>query len=284
MHPMTPSRPLRLPQVTLAAVDTRAPDLALHALARSMAQASFGRVVLFSGAGAASLVPAGVELVPSEPIASGAGYSRVVLRELPAHVHTSHALIVQWDGFVVDASAWRDEFLDWDYVGAVWTEAPRTGQVGNGGFSLRSRRMLEAGRDPRIEHEHPEDLVLCHEYRALLEREHGVRIAPPGLARRFAFENERPAGPTFGFHGPYNLPRFLDEETLERWLDRLPDAFFRGRDARRLARALLGRRMGRAARRLVARRRASGMHDPKTRLLGLAAAALAAVQPSQGRQ
>jgi hypothetical protein len=34
----------------------------------------------------------------------------------------------------------------------------------------------------------------------------------------------------------------------------------------------------------VERRRASGMHDPKTRLLGLAAAALAAVAPAEGRQ
>jgi hypothetical protein len=281
---MIPSGLLQLPQVTLVAVDTRAPDLAVHALVRSMAGVRFARVVLFSGAEAAAVVPDAVELDPIAPIVSGAGYSRFVLRELPARVHTSHVLIVQWDGFVVDASAWRDEFLDWDYVGAVWTEAPRAGAVGNGGFSLRSRRMLEAGRDPRIEQEHPEDLMLCHDYRALLERDHGVRIAPPQVARRFAFENERPAGPTFGFHGPYHLPRFLDEATMERWLGRLPDAFFRSRDARRLARALLARRMARAARLLVERRRASGMHDPKTRLLGLAAAALAAVEPAQGRQ
>ena len=74
--------------------------------------------------------------------------------------------------------------------------------VGNGGFSLRSRRLLEAGLDARIVQEHPEDQMLRRTYRQLLEQQHRVQFAPPALARQFAFENERPRGPTFGFHGP----------------------------------------------------------------------------------
>jgi hypothetical protein len=140
--------------------------------------------------------------------------------------------------------------------------------VGNGGFSLRSQRLLQAGRDVRIVQEHPEDLMLGRTYRDLLETEHGVRFAPPALARRFAFENETPASPTFGFHGPYNLPRVLDETEMWQCLEALPDDFFRGRDARRLARALLARRMAGAAQLLIRRRLAAGRRDPNTRALG----------------
>jgi hypothetical protein len=215
-----------------------------------------------------------VEVVAIEPLRSGADYSHFVMRRLPAHVDSSHVLITQWDGFVVDPEAWSDEFLAYDYLGAVWPEQPASRAVGNGGFSLRSRRFLAAGLDRRITDEHPEDQVLCRTWRDHLEREHGVHFAPAALARRFAFENEAPQGPTFGFHGPYNLPRFMDEATLAFVLDELPDEFFRSRDARRLARALLAHGMPATARRLLQRRERAGRTDPNTRLLGAAAALL----------
>lgn len=263
---------LALPQVTLCIVDTRAPALAAQSLQHSMAGIHFARVLLFTRGWQPAAAPPGIEVVEIGEITSGADYSRFVLRELPGHISTPFVLITQWDGFVRDPSAWRDEFLQWDYLGAVWPDRPEGCNVGNGGFSLRSQKLLQAGRDLRITELHPEDLVLGTTYRGLLETEHGVRFAPPALARRFAFENEAPPAPTFGFHGPYNLPRVLDEPTLRSWLPQLPDAFFRSRDARRLARALLARRMPAAASELLHRRRAAGRHDLNTRLLGCVAA------------
>ena len=147
--------------------------------------------------------------------------------------------------------------------------------VGNGGFSLRSQRLLQAGLDARIRDEHPEDAVLCRQYRALLEKEHGVRFAPPAVARHFTYENETPLASTFGFHGPKNLAAVLDGETLLQWLDALPDDFFRGRDARRLARALLRHGEPRVASALIRRRHAAGRRDAKTRVMGWVAAAMA---------
>jgi len=265
---------LKLAQVTLCAVDTRSPLLAAQSLQRSMAGIDFARVLLFTH-GWKPLQPLpGVEVVDIDMLRSGADYSHFVLRRLPGYVHSSHVLVTQWDGFVVDPRAWSPEFLVHDYIGAVWPDQPAARSVGNGGFSLRSRRLLAAGLDPRITDEHPEDLVLCRNWRELLEREHGVSFAPPALARHFAFENEAPQGPTFGFHGPYNLPRFLDEAALAAVLDELPDEFFRSRDARRLARALLAQRMPATAQRLLARRQAAGRTDANTRLLGAAAALL----------
>jgi hypothetical protein len=266
-----PATRLRLPQVTLCAVDARSPALALQSMQRSMAQVEFGRAVLFTHAWSPPQPVPGLEIVHVGPIRSGAAYSHFVLRELPLHVTTSHVLVTQWDGFVVDARAWRDEFLDCDYIGAPWPDQPPELAVGNGGFSLRSRRLLQAGQDSHITQEHPEDLVLCRDHRAWLEREHGVRFADLDLARAFAFENATSPGPVFGFHGPYNLPIVLDGDTLSAWLNELPDEFFRSRDARRLARALLARRMPQVAARLLARRRKAGRDDVQTRLLAAAA-------------
>ncbi len=266
---------LRLPQVTLCAVDTRAPALAARALQRSMAGIDFSGVLLFTHGWQPSERLAGIDVIDIGPIRSGADYSHFVLRELPSHIATSHVLVTQWDGFVVHPRAWTDEFLQFDYIGAVWTDQPAERSVGNGGFSLRSQRLLQAGLDARITQEHPEDLMLGRTYRELLEGEHGVRFAPPALARRFAFENESPAAPTFGFHGPYNLPRVLDEAEMRQCLEQLPDEFFRSRDARRLARALLRARMAGVARQLIQRRMAAGRRDPNTRVLGWLAGGLA---------
>jgi Protein of unknown function (DUF5672) len=267
------SKPLSLPQVTLVAIDTRAPGLAAQSLWRSMAQVDFARVVLFTHDWQDAPALHGIQVVDCGVIQSGPDYSAFVLRQLPAHIQTSHVLVTQWDGFVVDASAWQQEFLDYDYIGAVWPDQSDGMNVGNGGFSLRSRRLLNAGLDARIQQLHPEDLMLCRTYRELLQTEHAVRFAPATLARQFAFENEAPAQPTFGFHGPYNLPRVMDQSSLSPWLDALPPEFFRSRDARRLARALLAQRMPQLAQKLVQRRMAAGRTDVNTRLLGALASA-----------
>ena len=47
---------------------------------------------------------------------------------------------------MLDGAAWRPEFLDYDYIGAVWPHVLDKYNVGNGGFSLRSKALLEACR------------------------------------------------------------------------------------------------------------------------------------------
>jgi hypothetical protein len=128
-----------------------------------------------------------------------------MLTELAAFVATNHALVVQWDGFVLDPSAWRDEFLDYDYVGAVWPQFCDGRNVGNGGFSLRSRKLLEACRDKRFVVGHPEDVAIGRTNRELLESEFGCRFADEELASLFSFERRRTTRRSFGFHGVFNM-------------------------------------------------------------------------------
>jgi hypothetical protein len=80
--------------------------------------------------------------------------------------------------------------------------------VGNGGFSLRSRRVLEASRELPLDPPLIEDVIICRRCRPDLERQ-GIRFAPEAVASRFSYERMPPRGDEFGFHGSFNLVRLL---------------------------------------------------------------------------
>lgn len=256
---------LALAQVTLCAVDTQTPALAAQALLRSMQHIQFGRVLLFTHDWLPAVVLPGIEIIDIGPLRSAHEHSAFVMRQLPACIRTSHVLLTRWDGFVTQPQAWSDEFLVYDYVAAVWPNATADMAVGDGGFSLRSRRFLAAGMDVRITETHPEDEVLCRQQRRFLEHTHGVIFAPPALAHRFAIGDARVPGllsgkpaPALGFRGVHHLPGVLPEAELSRWLDELAASFFAGPDALHLQRALLAKRMPAAAARLELRRQSAG--------------------------
>jgi hypothetical protein len=150
-----------------------------------------------------------VRWIETEPLRSIEAYSTYVLKSLAPLIKTSHVLIVQWDGFVLHPAAWSDEFLSFDYIGAPWNHIPEPCSVGNGGFSLRSLRLLQALESPAIVPTHPEDICICVTNRAALQAQ-GMRFAPPALARRFAVEEDPLSPQVFGFHGPYHQPTVLE--------------------------------------------------------------------------
>ena len=226
-----------LPGVTLACADTANHGLALRALERSRERIRFARTLFLTDALPAGLaVPAGIEVAPIAPLRSRDDYSRFVLKGLAAHVSTSHVLLVQWDGYVVDPDAWDARFLDCDYLGARWSWFGDGHDVGNGGFSLRSRRLLAALQDPRIDLVEAEDLTICRTFRALLETEHGIRFAGAALADRFAFEAAQPAAMPFGFHGLYNFCRVMPPAELAALAPAFSDAIARSPQMAQLAR------------------------------------------------
>src|SRR5262249_46585437 len=149
----------------------------------------FARVLLLTSRLPSALIaPTGVEIVPVAGIGSRRAYSEFIVKSLLPHISTPHVLLVQWDGYVTNPDAWDPEFLDSDYIGAQWFWHADGMRVGNGGFSLRSRRLLEALQDPRIVAGDAEDETICRTYRPLLEREYGIRFADEATADRFAFE------------------------------------------------------------------------------------------------
>lgn len=232
------SNRLQLPSVTLLAVDSRHPQLALDSMHRCLSLVHFARAVLVTSPPWRPTEPTTVEIEYADGIDSVKAYSMYLLEKAVKHVHTQHAMIVQWDSFILSADAWDESFLDYDYIGAPWPLRPQN-PVGNGGFSLRSRRLmgLLAGGD--FAHTHPEDLCICEQHRDSLIRHHGIRFASTDLARRFSFEYEAYVFPCFGFHGLLNFPLVLSEADLQAWLERAPEEVLRSKSARALAKSCI---------------------------------------------
>jgi hypothetical protein len=247
---------LSLPQVTLCCVDTRLPQMALDAMRHCMTQIAFGDAILFSrpGHGLRDL-PAGLRIVELKHINSIEAYSHFLIKELGQYLATSHFLIVQWDGYVLHPDMWEDTFLDFDYIGAVWPQYKDTHRVGNGGFSLRSRRLQDALASPDIQADNPEDVCIARTYRSVLEQRWGIRFADEATAHRFAFERERQAPSSFGFHGLSNVATLLTEPQLRQFMRSAPNSLFGSVEARGFIKQLLRRGMKTLARDALERRR-----------------------------
>ena len=204
-----------IPATTLVSVDCRLPRLAMRALELSLRQCSYESALLLTDDAALAPRDPRIRIVAIARIASSAEYSRFLLKDLLHHVETDFVQVVQWDGYVTDAGGWSDEFLDFDYIGARWWSEEEGRNVGNGGFSLRSKRLLRALRDPRIIELVPEDVAICETYRGLLEKEYGIGIAPVAVAAGFSFETLPPPAPTLGFHGITHMVRLVNMSEAE---------------------------------------------------------------------
>lgn len=259
---------LKLPQVTLACVDTRLPRMALDAMIISMKQVQFGDALLFTCPGhGLTNVPAGIRVIELDSINSIEAYSRFLLKGMGPYLHTSHMLIVQWDGYVLDPAMWRDAYLDVDYIGAVWPQYDDAHRVGNGGFSLRSRKLLDALTSDDIAPAHPEDVCIARTNRTLLEQHWGIRFADEALAREFAFERDRRTPSSFGFHGLSNMAVLLSEAQLQTFMAEAPAALFGSVEARGFIKHLIARKMKPLAKQALAmRRQAKGMDTADLRL------------------
>lgn len=205
-----------LPDVTLCCVDcTERAPWALQALRRSLRDMSFGDAVFCADQATLRTLqlPPEVRGVEIEPLRSIEAYSEFMLKALGPHIKTSHALVIQWDGFVVNPGAWSADFLAYDYIGAPWSHVPEPHSVGNGGFSLRSRRLIDVLAEPAFVPSHPEDLAICRTHREALEQR-GIRFAPVSVAKRFAVEDGFLQASVFGFHGAQHLPNLLPPEEM----------------------------------------------------------------------
>jgi hypothetical protein len=197
----------RLRQTTIVSVNCRNPEQSLRAIEASRRQCRFEDALLLSDR---VFRHPHIRSEPIEPLSTAEAYSEFILRRLHDFIHTDYCLIVQPDGFVLSGRAWTDDFFAYDYIGAPWDLSfnfpmlTAENRVGNGGFSLRSRKLLFVCKylypGPEL---HPEDVVVCRQHRDFFTG-HGVRFAPIELAERFAVENNLYRG-QFGFHGELTM-------------------------------------------------------------------------------
>ena len=219
---------LSLASVTLLCVETREPELAHRAINRCLECAQFSKVVLLTDLSRVVEKKHGIEYIQAPLIRTTKDYSDLLLTGLEQYVQGTHVLIIQWDSFIAHPELWTEDFLSYDYIGPVWPHHPEN-PVGNGGFSLRSRKLLQAIARPEFLKRHPEDYCICVDNKDFLQKECGIQIAPASVAERFAVERS-PWHEAFGFHGFFNFAKVLNDQALEAFLPLLPESSFSGID------------------------------------------------------
>ena len=137
------------------------------------------------------------------------------------YTHNEFALCIHNDGHIINPNLWTEEFLKYDYIGAPWpkhcwpdfinikTHLERN-TVGNGGFSLRSRKFLDYALTFKDTEGWSEDMYLCLcKYEEAIKN--GITFAPIDLAYKFSMEIPSDWNPDqlyefdktkhFGWHG-----------------------------------------------------------------------------------
>tara|TARA_Y100000389_G_C17468714_1_gene528229 strand:+ start:1120 stop:1764 length:645 start_codon:yes stop_codon:yes gene_type:complete len=149
------------------------------------------------------------------------GYSEYIIYHLHKHLNTDYALIINWDGFILNPDKWDPRYLDYDYIGALWTHEHnfydingKESLVGNGGFSLRSKKLLKLASEinipwePREGKYWHEDAWICVKNKHLYEQ-NGCKWAPKDLASKFSTEQGfKTQLESFGCHSKFYYKQF----------------------------------------------------------------------------
>lgn len=129
-------------------------------------------------------------------------------------VTTDFALMLEWDGGIFDPKMWHDEFFDFDYIGAPWPDRhTNPHSVGNGGFTLMSKRLGHFIIQNTARHSVATDMDVARKHRGFYE-ENGFKWPEPDLASFFSWELGPRNPDHFGYHGVFNWPALLERDEL----------------------------------------------------------------------
>jgi hypothetical protein len=206
--------------ITLVAIEFQWYELTQYAIVRSLENIDAKEVVIISDR---EILP-GAKHIICDPVANISEYANIMLKGTAEHVNTSHALYVQWDGIANDKTQWTDDFLKYDYIGAVWPGERENYNVGNGGFSLRSKKLLDACQDATVtltpQVPVAEDRIIGYTKRDYLSSTYDIKYAPTELARQFSFEIGEHV-PSFGFHGLWNVFNLMSDKDMDYFIPRI---------------------------------------------------------------
>lgn len=202
-----------LDDVTICAIDCANPKLAIDAIKKSLRECNFKEAIIFTDTKECTEK---IKLIEIEKINDKDDYSKFILKELHKHIQTPYVLVVQWDGYVIDGRQWDCKYLDYDYIGAKWHWHQDGMNIGNGGFSIRSKKLLEviSKNDFPFMSNMNEDDQICRYYRSKLEKEFFIKFPTEELADKFSYERTLPNVQTFGFHGLFNMWRYLSDDEM----------------------------------------------------------------------
>lgn len=195
-----------LSNITLLAMTSVNVKATVKALEYSMKDIEFGEVVIATHR-KPFMLPKGITYKHTSKLKNIDDFNYKTVYELGDFVNTEFVLLVHYDGFVVNADMWKDEFLEYDYIGSPWPLPPADNpkvyrdiegnicRVGNS-VSIRSKRLMDFPREAKIPFTpedgcYNEDGFICCRIRHLLEAE-GMTIAPIEMAKYFGHETMIP--------------------------------------------------------------------------------------------
>ena len=126
--------------ISISCIETIRHDETVHAIKSTLKCVNISKVYWFSNID--FLKDIGCEVVnikinPFDKTKSfNEAYSYLTIELMPQVVETDYNLIIQHDGYAVNKKAWTDDFLNYDYIGAVMLTYPPKKRVGNGGASV----------------------------------------------------------------------------------------------------------------------------------------------------
>jgi len=135
-------------------------------------------------------------------------YNKFTFKHLSDYITTDFCLCIGFDGFIINPHLWEDTFFDYDYIGAPWPVRPWNvkNRVGNGGFCLKSKKLIELSSKLDLSNrEEHDDVLITNTYMEYFIN-NGCRFAPIDVAARFSLEMPIPEVEydlrnCFGFHG-----------------------------------------------------------------------------------
>ena len=110
---------LVLPQVTLCAMDSVQVRATLKAMEYSMKDIVFADAVIITDK-KPLFMPKGIRYAHIDKLCNIDDFNYKTVYDLGDYIKTEFALLVHYDGFVVHPEMWRDEFLEYDYIGSPW--------------------------------------------------------------------------------------------------------------------------------------------------------------------
>lgn len=195
---------IELPNVTVIIADTKNYGRAAYAIVKTLEQIKPAKTVWLTDI---DYDHPDVEVVKIPPIKSKADYSRIITKGLTKYFQTPYCLTIQHDGYCISGESWDDEFYKYDFIGAPWVYPDEDRNVGNDGFSLKSKRLCDIlANDDFIEIVEPCDEIIGRLYRRYLEQKYNIKYPSEEVADTFSYELRTPICKTFGFHSYFHTP------------------------------------------------------------------------------
>lgn len=187
---------LRLENITLLCMTSVLIPESIKALMFSSNNIEFGKIKLVSHKKPLDL-PKKIIFEETEPINNIDEWNHRIVYNLTNYVDTEYVILIHDDGFIVDFESWRDDFLNYDYIGAPWDHKHLLDEYGvpisvGNSVSLRSKKLLDIPKKfempwKKYDNNFNEDTQICVWNRKLFT-DNGIKFAPFDVAKYFSHE------------------------------------------------------------------------------------------------